>query len=137
MLSLYKMIGTVTSFYPEREIQFDDGVMKIRDFDVLSQCYNHFNNKKEDVEAHFTIRRMKEVRDLDKIEKGDTVEIYFTIRGYHWSGKDGVDGKFDDWVYNNLIVRRIRKLDLTKSDFDYDIEEWRRRQREEQENNEQ
>lgn len=130
--SLYKITGNITTFYPEREATLNDGeVLKIREFDIVSSCYDQFSLKEEKIEAHFTIKRKKAIRELDKIDIGDTVEIYFTIRGFHWKGKDGVDGRFDDWVYNNLLVKRIRKVEFTQSEFDDDIDEWRRQQREE------
>ena len=134
---LYRMTGRIVKFYPEKEIQINDSIIKIRDFDLLTERYDSLKNDIINIVVHFTIKRKKNVRELDKIDIGDTVDISFTIQGYHWSGKDGIDGKFDDWVYNNLLVRSIRKIEYTQSEFGDDIDEWRRQQREEQENNEQ
>jgi hypothetical protein len=127
-LSEYKARGRVTRIYELRKIIKDGhetGSYK-KDFDIDNETFDPVTREIRNVEIHFTAwnRKADEVKCLNV---GDDVEVTFVIEGYNWQWEEG---KYEDWIYNNLVVRNIKKYE----DYSFDIEEWRRQQKEEMEN---
>ena len=124
----FELTGNVSRIYEPRDHELrnrkgKDGepiIKRRRDFDVTCEWIQKFDHEPTKTSVHFyAYGKMSAV--VDDLQIGDRVTVSFTIDGFEWDTE-----KYGLWTYNNLYARKITKT----GSYDFDIEEWRRKQKE-------
>lgn len=124
----FELTGNVSRIYEptDYELKLRKGengepiIRRRRDFDVTCEWIRKYDHETRKVAVHFNAYG-KTSAVVDDLQIGDRVTVSFTIDGFEWDTE-----KYGLWTYNNLYARKITKT----GSYDFDIEEWRRRQEE-------